>query len=217
MFCRECGEVNPEDSKFCEACGTPFSSTSSPGSSPGRGVEGGGVVALRKGAVIGGTYEIQEVLGDGGMGTVYRATHARLGHEVAVKVLASNLARDPEIIERFEQEAQLQANLKHPGIVAAHDFINEDGVCAFVMEYVEGRALDEVIRNETGPIPFERCMEIFLPLLDAMEFAHERGIVHRDIKPSNIMLTTVGSKEAVKVMDFGIAKALGGAKRTATG
>ena len=216
MFCRDCGSENPDNSKFCEACGQAFSATSSPGG--GRKVEGGaGLGALAAGARVGGTYEVKEVLGDGGMGTVYLAHHVRLGHAVAVKVLAPNLARDPGIIERFEQEAQLQANLRHPNIIAAHDFITEDGVSAFVMEYVEGRTLEEVIRHETGPIPFERCLELFLPVLDALAFAHSQGIVHRDIKPSNIMLATVGGKDSVKVMDFGIAKALGGTRRTATG
>ena len=217
MFCRKCGAENPDDSRFCEACGTPtVGGSSSPGASTSPS-SGSGFGPLSVGAVVGGTYEITGRLGDGGMGTVYRASHSRLGHEVAIKVLAPNLARDPELIERFEQEAQLQANLKHPGIVAVHDFISDGDLCAFVMEYVEGRTLEEFVFNESGPVPLQRCVKIFTPLLEAMAFAHERGIVHRDIKPSNIMLATLGPSEVVKVMDFGIAKALGGAKRTAAG
>ena len=216
MFCRSCGTSNPDDSRFCEACGTPFSKSSSPGSSSGRARSSGDVVELGLGAEI-GSFEITDELGIGGMGTVFRARHQRLGHDVAIKVLGSNLARDHELIGRFEQEARLQANLQHPNIVAVYDFIVQGNLCAFVMEFVNGRTLEDVIQLETGPIPLARCLEIFRPVLGALEHAHQRGIVHRDIKPSNIMVTEVGDELVVKVTDFGIAKALGSARRTATG
>ena len=162
-------------------------------------------------------YILGEVIGTGGMGSVYEARHERLGQPVAIKVLASNLARDPDLIGRFEQEARLQANLRHPNIVAVTDFIVDAGLCAFVMELVDGRTLADVIAANRGPLTPARCNGLLDPVLKALEFAHEQGIVHRDIKPSNIMVATAGGQEVVKVMDFGIAKALGGAKRTATG
>jgi serine/threonine-protein kinase len=164
-----------------------------------------------------GSFVLGQVIGTGGMGSVYRANHERLGQPVAIKVLASNLARDPDLIARFEQEARLQANLRHPGIVAVTDFVVDTGLCAFVMELVEGRTLADVIRSNRGPLAPQRCVELLTPVLHALDFAHSQGIVHRDIKPSNIMVATAGGQEVVKVMDFGIAKALGGARRTATG
>ncbi len=164
-----------------------------------------------------GSYILGEVLGTGGMGSVYKAHHERLGNPVAIKVLAPNLARDPDLIGRFEQEARLQANLRHPNIVAVTDFLVEAGLCAFVMELVEGKTLADIIREQRGPLPLSRCRELLDPALDALGFAHEQGIIHRDIKPSNIMVADSGGHEVIKVMDFGIAKALGGAKRTATG
>ena len=164
-----------------------------------------------------GAFILGEVLGTGGMGSVYKARHERLGQAVAIKVLASNLARDPDLIGRFEQEARLQANLRHPNIVEVHDFIADAGMCAFVMELAEGPTLADVIRGAGGPLPPARCREHLESVLDALGFAHEQGIVHRDIKPSNIMVATSGGREVIKVMDFGIAKALGGPRRTATG
>ncbi len=164
-----------------------------------------------------GAFILDEVLGTGGMGSVYKARHERLGQAVAIKVLASNLARDPDLISRFEQEARLQANLRHPNIVEVHDFVVAAGMCAFVMELAEGQNLADVIRQAPAPLPPGRCQELIGPVLDALGFAHEKGIVHRDIKPSNIMVASSGGREVIKVMDFGIAKALGGSRRTATG
>ena len=127
-----------------------------------------------------GHYLLGDVIGSGGMGSVYVAHHERLGQPVAIKVLASNLSRDPQLIARFEQEARLQANLRHPNIVAVTDFMVEAGLCAFVMELAEGRTLDVLIRQHGGPLPPERCVQLIVPVLDALGFAHARGIVHRD-------------------------------------
>ena len=220
MFCRNCGTGNPDDSKFCESCGTPFSGSAA--SSSGGGTRSSdasiGLQTLSKKSIIAGNYEVVDVLGEGGMGLVYRARHIRLGHEVAIKVLASNLARDAGLLERFENEGKVQALLRHPHIVAVHDFIRDGSTNGIVMEFIEGMDLEDLIYEHTGPIPDARCVALMMQMLDAIGFAHQNGVVHRDIKPSNIMIANVGGREVVKVMDFGIAKLLSeGGKRTATG
>jgi len=150
------------------------------------------------------------------MATVYRAEHRILGRPVAIKVLPPDLARDEQLMERFRREATLQANLRHPNIVAVHDFIVQDDTYAFVMEYAEGRTLEEVLGAVGGPIPFPRCLSLFLPVLKALGFAHAQGIVHRDVKPSNIVIARVGGEEVVKVVDFGIARVLSRAQSSTT-
>ena len=224
MFCRECGSQNPDGSKFCEQCGTPFSSTSA--SSPGvTSDSASGTYSSSTsprsdpllGQTIGGTYRIDSVLGRGGMGVVYKALNVRLDLPVAVKVLASNLAHDNRLMQRFEAEARTQARLRHPNIIAVQDFIIDGGINAIIMEYVEGMTLEEIIHRQTGPMQPARIIGIMMPVLEAVGLAHEQGIVHRDIKPSNIMLTQVGTREIPKVMDFGIAKVFAeGGMQTAT-
>jgi len=151
------------------------------------------------------------------MGVVYKALNVRLDLPVALKVLASNLAHDHRLMERFEAEARTQARLRHPNIIAVQDFIIEGGIHSIIMEYVEGMTLEEIIHRQTGPMQPVRIMEIMIPVLEAVGLAHEQGIVHRDIKPSNIMLTQVGTREIPKVMDFGIAKVFAeGGMQTAT-
>ncbi|HEY3353932.1 MAG TPA: protein kinase, partial [Polyangia bacterium] len=164
-----------------------------------------------------GSFILGAVLGKGAMGIVYGATHERLGNPVAIKVLPANLAGDPELMARFEQEARVQANLRHPNIVGVHDFVSDGQTFAFVMELVEGRTLADVIAQQGGPLPLARVLELTIPILNALGYAHGQGVVHRDIKPSNIMVARVGAEEVVKVADFGIAKAMGSARRTATG
>ena len=208
MFCRSCGAQNPDDSRFCEECGTAFASTDERATTPAPGVGpriGFGV--LPPGTMV-DDYVVKRELGEGGMGVVYQARHQRLGHVVALKVLASHLARDAHLVDRFEQEARVQANLHHPSIVRVNDFISEHGLFAMVMEYVAGTTLAEEIHARTGPMPHERIKSIMLPVLEAVSMAHAHDIVHRDLKPSNIMLTTLAGRELPKVMDFGIAKAL---------
>ena len=214
-FCRKCGTDNPNDSAFCESCGAKF--TAGSGSSEGGSAGDSYFGSLPPSTVI-GDYEIDRELGEGGMGMVFEAHHRRLGHTVALKVLAPQLARNETLVRRFEQEARVQANLKHPNIVKCHDFIREDRLCAMVMEFVPGATLEEVIREQTGPMTTERARAVMLPVLDALGHAHDQGIVHRDIKPSNIMLAREAGRDVPKVMDFGIAKLLvDGEMGTATG
>jgi serine/threonine-protein kinase len=132
------------------------------------------------------------------MGTVWKARHLRLGRMVAVKFLAPELAAQPDFERRLEREAHALALLTHPGIVAVHDFGREDGVGYIVMEYVEGRPLSDLI-----PLPLDRAVAVARQVLEALAYAHGRGVVHRDVKPENILIDGSG---AVKITDFGIAR-----------
>lgn len=166
--------------------------------------------------LLGGRYELDGVVGRGGMAEVYRGRDRRLERQVAVKALRADLARDPTFQERFRREGQSAASLNHPSIIAVYD-TGEDTVAGstvpyIVMEYVAGRTLRDMLRDDRQLLP-ERGLEILDGILRALEYSHTNGIVHRDIKPANVMITT--SRE-VKVMDFGIARALHDASSTMT-
>jgi len=152
-----------------------------------------------------GSYEIIGKIGKGGMGEVYRARDAKLGRDVALKVLPASFARDAERMARFEREAKVLASLNHPNIAAIYGFEDSAGVHALVMELVEGPTLAD--RIATGSIPVDEALRIARQMADALEYAHERGIVHRDLKPANIK---VSRDDAVKILDFGLAKAVEG-------
>ena len=165
--------------------------------------------------LLGSRYEIGETLGYGGMAEVHRGRDVRLGREVAVKVLRADLARDPSFQARFRREAQAAASLNHPAIVAVYDTGEEDmygNQPYIVMEYVEGRTLRDVLKVEGRLMP-RRAMEIVADVCAALDFSHRNGIVHRDVKPGNVMITRTG---AVKVMDFGIARAVADNSATVT-
>ena len=153
--------------------------------------------------LLGGRYAVGEMIGTGGMADVYVAQDERLARKVAVKILRSDLAKDPSFVARFRKEAFAAAGLNHPGIVAVYDS-GEDPAPYIVMELISGHTLRELIHRGER-IPLDRALEIGEGILAALEYSHERGIVHRDIKPANIMITDMGD---VKVMDFGIARAM---------
>lgn len=153
--------------------------------------------------LLGGRYKLGEMIGTGGMADVYIADDQRLSRKVAIKVLRSDLARDPSFVARFRKEAFAAAGLNHPGIVAVYDS-GEEPAPYIVMELVSGHTLRELIRQGER-LPIDRVLEIAEGILAALEYSHEQGIVHRDIKPANVMITDQG---VVKVMDFGIARAL---------
>ena len=174
------------------------------------------------GQLIGGRYELGELLGRGGMAEVRKGTDTRLGRVVAVKRLRTDLASDATFQARFRREAQSSASLNHPAIVAVYDTGEEwsevgggqEGVAQpyIVMEYVAGRTLRDIIREGRKILP-ERALEITSGVLSALDYSHRAGIIHRDIKPGNVMLTPSGD---VKVMDFGIARAISDASSTMT-
>jgi serine/threonine-protein kinase len=163
--------------------------------------------------LLGDRYKLGEMIGTGGMADVYVAEDTRLARQVAVKVLRSDLARDPSFVARFRKEALAAAALNHPGIVAVYDS-GEEPAPYIVMELISGHTLRELI-HKGERVPLKRALEIGEGILAALEYSHQEGIVHRDIKPANIMITDHGD---VKVMDFGIARALAdlGATLTST-
>ena len=136
------------------------------------------------------------------MGEVYRARDTRLERTVAVKVLPPHLSASPESRQRFEREAKTISQLSHPHICALYDVGHEDGIEYLVMEYLEGETLAD--RLVKGPLPFEQMLRYGIEIADALDKAHRQGIVHRDLKPGNVMLT----KSGVKLLDFGLAKAM---------
>ena len=150
-----------------------------------------------------GPYEIVAKLGAGGMGEVWRATDTRLGREVALKLLPAGLADDPERHARFEREAKVLASLNHPHIAHLYGLEHVDGQHALVMELVEGEDLSQ--RLSRGAFPLDEAIAIARQIAEALEAAHEKGIVHRDLKPANVKVRPDGT---VKVLDFGLAKAL---------
>ncbi len=149
-----------------------------------------------------GHYEILDLLGKGGMGEVWRARDTKLGREVAIKTLPEEFAKDADRLARFEREAKLLASLNHPNIGAIHGFEEDNGTHFLVLELVEGDTLADQIKR--GAIPVEESLKLALQIAEALETAHEKGVVHRDLKPANIKVTPVGR---VKVLDFGLAKA----------
>ena len=163
--------------------------------------------------LLGGRYKLGEMIGTGGMADVFVAEDTRLARQVAIKVLRSDLARDPSFVARFRKEALAAAGLNHPGIVAVYDS-GEEPAPYIVMELISGHTLRELI-HKGERVPLKRALEIGEGILAALEYSHHSGIVHRDIKPANIMITDHGD---VKVMDFGIARALAdlGATLTST-
>jgi serine/threonine-protein kinase len=167
--------------------------------------------------LLGGRYQIGELLGYGGMAEVHRGRDLRLGRDVAIKMLRTDLARDNTFQMRFRREAQNAAALNHPAIVAVYDTGEERAQSGevlpyIVMEFVAGRTLKEVLAAE-GRIMPRRALEMTADICAALEFSHRHGIIHRDIKPGNVMLTPNGQ---VKVMDFGIARALASGATTMT-
>lgn len=214
LKCRMCLKMNPPGSRFCNYCGNDLTFSIQPDG------------LLPPGAVLRGSYVIEDVIGEGGMGVVYRCHHKSLGTRYALKVLDPKLARMDVLRRRFLAEARIQAEVVHPHIVHVMDVIDSDkdggipGILAIVMEYVDGDALDRILERSTLSV-FD-AVSSTLVILDAIGFAHHKGIIHRDLKPSNIMVSRAESREmlyrGVKVMDFGIAKLLReDEQRTVTG
>jgi serine/threonine protein kinase len=159
------------------------------------------------GRVVGGKFRVEKLLGQGGMGRVYLAEHVRIGRRCALKVLAPNLVGDPSSIRRFDGEARNASRIVHPSVAVVYDFEETpDGLVFLVLEYVDGETLGAILgRSENQRLDVTRSMQIARDVADALQAAHDLGIVHRDLKPDNIMLT---QQDRVKVVDFGIAKAM---------
>ena len=156
------------------------------------------------GEVIADRYELRELVGSGGMSSVYRALDRLLERNVALKILHPHYGDDEEYVERFRREARAVAQLSHPNIVTVIDRGESDGQQYIVFEYIDGESLKQLV-DRTGPLPARRAIELVLQVADALAFAHQAGLVHRDVKPQNILVTEDGQ---AKVTDFGIARSL---------
>ena len=159
---------------------------------------------LGRGSVIGG-YRIDELIGRGGMGLVYRATNVALNRIYALKVLAPGLAEDEGFRQRFKREMRIAASLHHPNIVGIHYAGEQDGMLFFVMDYVTGTDLREILIKQ-GALDPNRAVDLLEQFASALDAAHRRGLVHRDVKPGNIMITVKDGEEHAYLTDFGLAK-----------
>ncbi|MBP8000213.1 MAG: SUMF1/EgtB/PvdO family nonheme iron enzyme [Chloroflexi bacterium] len=169
------------------------------------------------GDIIGGRYRLESLLGQGGMSSVYKASDPNLKRTVAIKVIHPHLSQDPAFFGRFEQEAAAVAQLRHPHIYQVHDFNQDNGTYYMIMEYVEGVTLEarlKALNNAAQRMTLREATHLMIAICEAVDYAHQRGLIHRDLKPSNVMLNPEG--EPV-LMDFGIARLLGGQNFTATG
>ncbi len=166
---------------------------------------------LKPGDLVAG-YRIEEFIGEGGMGEVWRATHPSRPGQFALKAIHPNLQRDPQFAARFQLEAQRQAALQHPAIVQVRDFQVEGGNYYLVMDYIPGISLERRVRP--GPLPVQEALGISDQILDALNYAHSHGIIHRDLKPGNILLSPDGR---AYLTDFGIAVNIAEPRRTRTG
>jgi len=198
-LCNQCGASVDEVARFCSACGA--------SSDEGGGLGGADPLV---GRVVGGSYLLQEVVGVGGMGRVYKAEQSTLGRTVAVKVIHPHLLGDEQTVARFYQEARASSRLNHPNSVSIIDFgRTDDGILYLAMEFLSGKDL-ALVMHEEGPLAVDRICDVLINTLDALGEAHELGIVHRDLKPENIILRPLRSGEdLVKVVDFGLATILG--------
>ena len=187
--CPACGEKYPSSQQFCLECGTRLE------------------IQTLIGRVLDDRYRIESLIGEGGMGTVYCATHIQLDDKIAVKVLNPEMISNENAIKRFRQEARAARLIKHQNAVEVTDFgVTGDNLVYLVMEFVEGRNLRELMRE--GVIEYHHAAKLLVQICDAIEAAHRKGIIHRDLKPENIMIQGERGFERVKVLDFGIAKLL---------
>lgn len=207
LECPACHQRFSSDARFCPFDAAPLSpvAPADPSADP------------LVGAVVDQRYQVECVLGEGGMGAVYRVRHVALGKPFALKALRADFATDEDIAQRFIDEARTAAAISHPGLVEITDFGKlPDGRPYFVMELLGGEPLSRLLRRE-GRLPEPRVVAILKQVAEAVGAAHRAGIVHRDIKPDNIHITIRDGVEHVKVLDFGLAKVVGVARRTQNG
>ena len=190
--------------KKCPKCGEEYSDVTTLCPADGIALEKDGDSLV--GTTLAGKYRIDARLNEGGMGTVYRGTHVLMDKTVAIKVLRPSLAADEKIVARFSREARAASRISHPNALTVTDFgEDESGHVFLVMEYLSGKTLKQVIR-EVGTLPLARVVDITRQIGDALNAAHEQGVIHRDLKSDNIMLVDTMAGDHAKVLDFGIAK-----------
>jgi len=202
LICPTCNEHFEGEEHFCPKDGSPLAQDGSAESERDP----------MAGRVLGGRYRLIERLGQGGMGTVYRALHTLMDKQVAVKILRAEMATDGEAVARFHREARSASRLDHDHCIRVMDFgQSDDGLLYLVMELLDGVSLGQVVRR--GPVPAARAAAIGVAVAEALQHAHENGIVHRDLKPDNVYLARRRrGSELVKVLDFGLAKLMSDAQ-----
>src|SRR4029079_18829064 len=192
--CRVCDEALPASARFCPGCGRPTTATTVGNALPSIAVSGTLTDPrprtlpprlIPAGTQVTDRYVIDGVLGEGGMGVVYRATDLARDRTVAIKALHASLMGDDGVRRRFRREAQLMLTWKHRYVARVHDIIEHEDLLAFVMEYVDGPTLEEHAQRWNGKLPYDDIRQIFSGVLEAMEAAHAVGIIHRDLKPQN--------------------------------
>src|SRR6266704_202295 len=226
MNCPRCGWPNPETAVQCSACraslspDTPIATgdrtltTSGVAPSASGGYGFAPSTRLLPGTLLGTRYEILAILGEGGMGTVYKAQDRELGRLVALKVIRPELASRPEILERFKREILLASQVTHKNVLRIHDFGEAGDVRFISMNYVEGPNLKPLLEKE-GPLPLDRALALARQIGEALQAAHDAGIVHRDLKPQNVLVDEEGN---AYIADFGISRSLAeGGTMTETG
>ena len=196
-LCPVCSTEFPDEVKFCPNDGATLRSAAP--------------LSDLVGQVVADRYHVVKKLGEGGMGQVYLAEHVKMGRRSAIKVMNPSMVHDPDAVARFNREASNASRITHPNVCAIYDFgETPEGLIYLAMEYIEGEALTDLLERE-GALKVPRAVHIFRQVADALQAAHDLGIVHRDLKPDNIMLTkNRGGADVVKVVDFGIAKAVSG-------
>ena len=226
--CSTCRSTLPGQARFCPGCGRdsqssdaeapPISGASVPVRQPTAFDTDPPLPPMR---IAPGTrisvYRIDRVIGEGGMGVVYRAYDEALDRVVALKCLHSNLAGDRDIRTRFAREARILRSYSHPNVVSVYDFVEQGYFLAMVMELVEGPSLVEYLGRWRGHLPLAEIRRIFQGVLEAVEAGHRQGVIHRDLKPENILVTGSGESMRPKIVDFGIARILEGTTYTMTG
>src|SRR2546430_11455950 len=197
--------------KICPVCSTEYAADVKFCPNDGQTLRSAAPANDLVGQVVADRYHVVKKLGEGGMGQVYLAEHVKMGRRSAIKVLNPSMVHDPDAVARFNREAANASRISHPNICAIYDFgETPDGLIYLAMEFVEGEPLTDVLARE-GALPVTRAADICVQVAAALQAAHDLGIVHRDLKPDNVMLTRGrDGTDGVKVVDFGIAKAVGG-------
>jgi serine/threonine-protein kinase len=201
--CPKCGFENPEITFYCGKCATPLASSQESGPSQTETIQTP-VKEMGTGTTFAGRYQIIEELGKGGTGVVYKAEDTKLSRNVAIRVLPEFFTSDPERLAHFEQEARALTSLSHPNIAALYGVEEVYGKCFLVLELVRGETLADRLRR-LGALPLEKTLVICRQIAEGLKGAHDKGIYHLDLKPSNV---TVTPEIKVKILDFGVAKAV---------